>query len=229
MRTPLTDNDVLRLKVGDIAYLSGVLVTARDATHRRIAELVERGLQIPIDLKGLAIYHAGPVVAKRGEEWIVISVGPTTSSRVDPYTPLIVESLGVKAIIGKGGIGVLAKDALKRTKAVYLEFIGGAGVLAASCVRRVIAVHWLDLGVPEALWVLEVERFGPLIVTIDAYGNDLREEVRKRAFERARGSMDALTQAIMNVMESATDPSIIDQSPLKYHHDLRSPLNHTNA
>lgn len=165
LRTPPGKRDVLKLKAGDVVHLSGEIVTARDSAHRRILSLPREGL--PFDPEGAMIYHCGPVVRKKTDGWEVVSAGPTTSARMNRYLDGIL-SLGVRGIIGKGGMN---PEPFKG-RAVYLAFTGGAGSLAAESIKRVKAVHWLDLGVPEALWVLEVENL-PVIVAIDAHGNSL--------------------------------------------------------
>lgn len=166
MKTPLGE-EVLELRAGDIVYLSGRIYTARDAAHRKILELSKRG-ELPFELEGAVIYHCGPVVRKKGKEWEVVSAGPTTSARMNKYLDEIL-SLGVRGIIGKGGMEVGPFVG----RAVYFAFTGGAGSLAAESVKMVVDVYWLDeLGIPEAVWVLEVEDF-PLLVAIDSNGNSL--------------------------------------------------------
>jgi len=177
LRTPLQEEDVRKLKVGDAIYLTGIVVTARDAAHRRMVEYLREGKPLPIDLKGGAIYHCGPVVEKINDEWRVVSGGPTTSTRMELYEADIIKHFGVRLIIGKGGMGSKTAQACKEFGAVYTTFTGGAGVLVANAIKRVIRVEWLDLGIPEALWVLDVENFGPLLVTIDTTGRNLTEEV----------------------------------------------------
>ena len=177
LRTPLQEEDVRKLKVGDAIYLTGIVVTARDAAHRRMVEYLREGKPLPIDLKGGAIYHCGPVVEKINDEWRVVSGGPTTSTRMELYEADIIKHFGVRLIIGKGGMGSKTAQACKEFGAVYTTFTGGAGVLVANAIKRVIRAEWLDLGIPEALWVLDVENFGPLLVTIDTTGRNLTEEV----------------------------------------------------
>lgn len=177
LRIPLSESDVRRLRVGDIVYLTGVIYTARDAAHRRIVEYLKESKLLPFDLGGGVIYHCGPVVAKRDDQWIVLAGGPTTSTRMELYEYEVIEKLGVRMVIGKGGMGKRTAEACAKYGAVYATYTGGAGVLAAQSIKRVLDVYWLDLGIPEAVWVFEVEDFGPLVVAIDSTGRNLIEEV----------------------------------------------------
>lgn len=181
LRTPLTEDDVRALRVGDIVYLDGLVITARDAAHRRIVEHMREGRPLPIDLRGGVLYHCGPLVRRVGDSWEVLAAGPTTSVRMEPYEAEVISRLGVRMIVGKGGMGTRTAEACRRHGAVYAMFTGGAAVLAARYIKRVVTVEWLDLGLPEALWVLEVGGFGPLIVTIDSSGRNLTEEVMEAA------------------------------------------------
>ncbi len=179
LKTPISEEDVRKLNVGDIVYITGKIYTARDQAHRRILEYADKGLKIPVDLNGSVIFHVGPIVKKQDDKWIVISAGPTTSTRMNLTTPKLLENFAVRIIIGKGGMSKEVAEALKRRGAVYCHFTGGAGVLAAKAVKNVEGVDWLDLGVPEALWRFEVENFGPVIVTIDSKGRSIYEDVGK--------------------------------------------------
>jgi len=187
LRTPLSDEDVEKLRVGDIVYVSGIMVTARDEAHKKILETIEKGEPLPIDLRGLVLYHCGPVVRRRPDgTWEVVAAGPTTSMRMESVEAEFIEKTGVKMIVGKGGMGRRTAEAMKKYKAVYAVFTGGAGALAAEKIKRVVDVYWLEeLGIPEAVWVFEVEEFGPLVVTIDTTGRNFYEErleeVRRRA------------------------------------------------
>ncbi len=173
-----------KLRVGDVVYITGLVVTARDQTHRKLMGLIESGGRPPISLEGLAVYHCGPVVLKEGDSWRVIAAGPTTSYRMGMLVPRLVELTGAKLVIGKGGLPDDAAEALSRVGGVYLAYPGGAGALAANRIRRVIAVYWLEeLGMPEAMWVFEVQDFGPLTVAIDVHGGNLYREVRARVVE----------------------------------------------
>jgi fumarate hydratase subunit beta len=186
LTTPLTEGDVRRLRAGDIVYLSGLIFTARDAAHKKIISILESGGKLPFETRGLAVYHAGPIVRRRDGEWEVVAAGPTTSARMEPVEPRFIELTGVRMIIGKGGMGRGTREACQRYGAVYAVFTGGAAVLAAQSVERVEAVYWLDeLGMAEAVWLLRVRDFGPLTVVIDSHGNDLYEETLSTARSKA--------------------------------------------
>jgi len=178
--TPIGDEEVRKLRMGDVIFLTGTVVTARDAGHRRALELLNRGDRLPIDLRGLAVYHMGPIVRKVGDDWKVYSAGPTTSTRLETYEAEFLEKTGAKVIVGKGGMGAKTAEACKRLGTTYAIYTGGAGALAAKSIKRVKGVEWLDLGTPEALWILEVEDFGPLTVIIDPEGRNLYEELRAK-------------------------------------------------
>jgi fumarate hydratase subunit beta len=184
LRTPISEEDVRKLRVGDILYVTGVIYTARDAAHRRIIDYLKEGKPLPFDLRGGVVYHCGPVVAKRDGQWVVIAGGPTTSARMELYEYEVIEKLSVRVVIGKGGMGRRTAEACAKYGAVYATYTGGAAVLAAQSIKRVVDVHWLDLGVPEAVWVLEVEDFGPLVVAIDSTGRNLIEEVLERSVKK---------------------------------------------
>ncbi|MEM0355275.1 MAG: FumA C-terminus/TtdB family hydratase beta subunit [Desulfurococcaceae archaeon] len=192
LKTPLSEEDVRKLKAGDIVYVSGVIVTARDAAHKRILEFLSTGKPLPINLNGGVIYHCGPVVEKIGEEWRVLAAGPTTSTRMEIFEADVIEKTGVRMIVGKGGMGSRTAEACRKYGAVYVYFTGGAGVLAANAIKRVRGVEWIDLGIPEALWIFEVEDFGPLLVTIDTHGRNLTEEVIREAYERRKNILHEL-------------------------------------
>jgi fumarate hydratase subunit beta len=187
LKTPLSTEEVAKLRVGDTVYVSGVVVAARDSAHKRMLEYIERGEKLPVDLRGGVIYHVGPVARRTERGWEVISAGPTTSARMEAFEADVIEKLGVKLVVGKGGMGKKTAEAMKKHVAAYAIFTGGAGVLAAKAIKRVVDVHWLDLGMAEAMWVFEVEDFGPLTVMIDPTGrnyyDELREEARRKVAE----------------------------------------------
>ena len=177
LKTPLSDADVEKLKAGDKVLLNGVIYTGRDAAHKRLYDLLMEGKPLPIEVKGQVIYYVGPAPAKPGQ--VIGSAGPTTSGRMDAYSPKLIE-LGLKGMIGKGMRKKEVVEAMKKYKAVYLAATGGAGALLAKAIKKAQVVAYEDLG-PEAINRLEVENF-PVIVVNDTKGNDLYEEgMRKYA------------------------------------------------
>ena len=181
LKTPIQSEDVEQLKIGDIVFLDGYLVTCRDMAHRR---LIDMGMQLPVELDGLAILHAGPIVTKDGDGWKIVSIGPTTSMRMEVHEKEFIKQTGVKLVVGKGGMGPETVAGCSAHKAVHAVFPGGCAVLAASRVEEIERVEWLDLGMPEALWVTRVKNFGPLIISIDTHGNNLFDKNRAIYNER---------------------------------------------
>lgn len=171
LTTPLSTEDVENIHIGDRVLLNGVLLTGRDAAHKRLFELIKEGKKLPIDIKGQVIYYVGPTPAKPGKP--IGSAGPTTSYRMDLYSPKLIE-LGLKGMIGKGNRSNAVIEAMKRFKAVYFGATGGAGALIAKRIKKAEIVAYPDLG-PEAIRILEVEDF-PVIVINDTKGNDLYKE-----------------------------------------------------
>jgi len=178
-KTPISEEDVRKLKVNDVLYVTGTIVTARDQAHRRALDYFQQGKPLPINLKGLAVFHCGPVVSKEGDKWIAVAAGPTTSTRMDIFEDEFIKNFKVRVVIGKGGMGKKTTDAMAKYGAVYGAFTGGAAILAAKAIKNVKSVEWLDLGTPEALWIFEVEEFGPLVVAIDSHGNNIFTDVAK--------------------------------------------------
>ena len=178
-RTPISEEDVRKLKVNDVLYVTGTIVTARDQAHRRALEFFKQGKPLPLNLEGLAVFHCGPVVSKEGDKWTAVAAGPTTSTRMDLFEDEFIKDFNVRVVIGKGGMGKRTTDAMAKYGAVYGAFTGGAAILAAKAIKSVKSVEWLDLGTPEALWVFEVEEFGPLAVAIDSHGNNIFMDVAK--------------------------------------------------
>ena len=185
LKLPASEEDVRKLRAGDIVYVSGLLFTARDEAHLRALEWNHEGKELPVKFTDGALYHCGPIMKKEGELWKIVAAGPTTSSRMNSLEPQFLERIGARLIIGKGGMNKGVGEALKKFGAAYLAFTGGAAVLAARCVREVRGVHWLDLGMPEAVWVLDMEEFGPLIVGMDASGGSLFEDVARQIEKNA--------------------------------------------
>ena len=177
LKAPLSERGVRSLKVGDKVTLDGIMYSGRDEVHARALEYAKEGRKLPFDLKGGVLYHCGPIVKKDGSRWRVIAAGPTTSRRMDFMEPQFIEHFGVRAIIGKGGMSQPTVEAMAKHGCVYLAFTGGAAVLAAQGITEVRGVEWLDLGMAEAMWALEVKGFGPLIVAIDAHGDSLYKRV----------------------------------------------------
>ena len=175
LKTPLTEEQVRSLKVGDVVLISGRVYTGRDAVH---AHLMKH--EPPVDLNGSVLYHCGPVVAKTGDQWKVTAAGPTTSIREEPYQADIITRYGVRAVVGKGGMGAKTLAALKDAGAVYLNAVGGAAQFYARAIDRVDGVSLLEFGTPEAMWHLQVTDF-PAIVTMDAHGNSLHKDIEQES------------------------------------------------
>lgn len=195
LKTPLSDDVVKKLKIGDIVYLSGTMITARDEAHEMALELLEKGEKLPIDLKGLVLYHCGPVAVKKDNKWSIVAAGPTTSMRMESVEDKFIEKTGIKMVVGKGGMGKRTADAMKKFNAVYAVFTGGAGALAAERIKEVKDVFWLDkLGIPEAMWVFNVEEFGPLVITIDTDGSNYYEMRLKEVAENGEKIKEELKQ-----------------------------------
>ncbi|NDL65827.1 L(+)-tartrate dehydratase subunit beta [Enterobacteriales bacterium SAP-6] len=194
LTTPIKDEDLLSLRVGDVVYLTGTLVTCRDVAHRRLIEL---GRELPVDLKGLAIFHAGPIVVEKDQgRFEMISIGPTTSMRMEKFEKEFIEHTGVKLIVGKGGMGKNTEEGCRLHKAVHAVFPGGCAVLAATSVEEIEDAQWRDLGMPETLWVSRVKEFGPLIISIDTEGNNLFEENKKIFNQRKLPVIEEINQQI---------------------------------
>ena len=185
LRTPIGDADIEGLTAGDVVFLDGTLVTCRDVGHRRLIEL---GMELPVDLRGGAILHAGPIVAERGDRFEMISIGPTTSMRMEKFEQEFIARTGVKLVVGKGGMGPGTVEGCRLHKAVHAIFPGGCAVVAARQVEQIERVEWRDLGMPEALWVSRVSGFGPLIISIDAKGNNLVDS-NKALFDARKAAL----------------------------------------
>jgi fumarate hydratase class I len=197
LNVPITDEEIMNLKVGDVVGLNGVILTARDQAHKYFIETFIDSEKIPeleLDLhqrlceilRGGAIYHCGPIVKKVDDRksheslWEFVAAGPTTSIREEPYQDRVIEYFGLKAVIGKGGMGARTLAACQKYRAVYLHAIGGAASLIAQSVKEVEDVYKLEFGVPEAMWKIRVENF-PVTVTIDAHGNSLHQKIQEES------------------------------------------------
>lgn len=175
IKPPISDDDVEKLRIGDRVLISGKILTGRDSAHKRLFDLIRKGEPLPVDIRGQVIYYVGPAPAKPG--YVIGSAGPTTSYRMDPYAPLLME-YGLKGMIGKGVRSQPVRDAMRQFKAVYFAATGGAGALIARNIKTARVVAYDDLG-PEAIRELEVVDF-PAIVANDMYGGDLYSEGRKK-------------------------------------------------
>ncbi|MCR5061504.1 MAG: L(+)-tartrate dehydratase subunit beta [Saccharofermentans sp.] len=183
LTTPISFDQIKDLKIGDTVYLTGTLATCRDSGHKRV--VIDNRMPDRLDLKEGAIFHAGPIVGKdeKGKQYMV-SVGPTTSRRMESAEAEFIEKTGIRLIIGKGGMMDKTAEACKKFGAIHCAFPGGCAVVAAQEVEEITDVEWMDFGMPEALWVMKVKEFGPLIVSIDTEGNNLFENNKKIYKER---------------------------------------------
>jgi fumarate hydratase subunit beta len=199
LRTPIADDDILKLAVGDTVFLSGIIVTGRDAAHKWIADNFINPSAKPSDedkavfqdlkslLQGGLIYHCGPVVAGlETKQYKFVAAGPTTSIREEPYQADVMRLFNLKGVIGKGGMGQKTLEGCRNVPAVYFHAIGGAAALIAETVKEVIGVHKLEFGVPEAMWVIRVEKL-PVVVTMDSHGSSLHDNIRATSKEILAG------------------------------------------
>ncbi|MBR4221273.1 MAG: fumarate hydratase C-terminal domain-containing protein [Victivallales bacterium] len=179
LQLPLTEEDVRGLALGDAVSLTGTIFTARDAAHKYLVENPDFS-RIP-DIRSSVLYHCGPVIIKQDGRYVVTAAGPTTSIREEPYMAAVIEKYGIRAIIGKGGLGPATAEACRRFGCVYLSAVGGAAQVLASCVKEVPSVSMLEeFGAPEAIWQLNVVDF-PAVVTMDATGASLHQQVKARS------------------------------------------------
>jgi L(+)-tartrate dehydratase beta subunit len=184
LQTPLSETTARKLVAGDEVYLSGVIFGMRDATHRFI---VENGHESPVDLRGAVILHTAPNVKRLKNEYVKLSIGPTTSLRMEKYTPTLIKKYGVRGIVGKGGMGKLSLDAMVSGGAVYMAAVGGAAALYTSKVLKIEEVFFEEL-YPECLWKLRVKEFGPLTVAMDTRGSNIYAEIQMGA----KGKLDSI-------------------------------------
>ena len=173
---PVSETDVRKLKMGDEVSLNGIMLTGRDSAHTWL--LNDKPAEVRELLKGSVIYHCGPVVKKVGDEWHFVAAGPTTSIREEPYQGPVIKEYGIRGVMGKGGMGEKTLKALGENGSVYLHAVGGAATLQGQAVKKVHGVIKLEeFGVPEALWIIEVEDF-QAVVTMDSHGNSLHKEIK---------------------------------------------------
>ena len=195
LTVPISEATIRELTVGETVLLSGVIATGRDAAHKYMIEnFIKTDGNPPASeaavydvlkevLQDGVIYHCGPVVRREGDTWTFVAAGPTTSIREEPYQADVIEHFGLRAVIGKGGMGDKTLDACQQFGAVYLHAIGGAATLIARSVKGVLAVHKMEFGVPEAFWIIRVEDF-PAVVTMDSHGNSLHKRMKEKSAER---------------------------------------------
>ena len=182
LTTPIAPEDLADIKIGDVIYLTGHIVTCRDVPHRRV---VQEGRELPLDIRGGAILHAGPIIRKTGEKsFEMVSVGPTTSMRMEKFEREFIAKTGVRLIVGKGGMGEGTMSGCKEFGAIHCVFPAGCAVVAATQVEEIESADWMELGMPETLWKCRVKEFGPLIVSIDAHGNNLFEQNKVKFNEK---------------------------------------------
>lgn len=194
LTTPITEQDLEGLHIGDIIYLNGDMTTCRDVAHRR---LVEGGRELPVDVRNAAIFHAGPIVRPlEDDRFEMVSIGPTTSMRMEKFEKEFVEKTGVRVIIGKGGMGPGTEYACKHHKAIHCVFPAGNAVVAATEVEEILEAQWRDLGMPETLWHCRVKEFGPLIVSIDTEGRNLFEENKVIFNERKEKAIEEICRQV---------------------------------
>ncbi len=194
LTTPIKDEDLADLNIGDVVYLTGRLVTCRDVAHRR---LIEQGRELPVNLEGGAIFHAGPIVRKKDDgNFEMVSIGPTTSMRMEKFEREFIKQTGVKLIIGKGGMGPETAAGCQEGPAVHAIFPGGCAVLAATQVEEIEGYEWPDLGMPETLWINRVKEFGPLIISIDTKGNNLISQNKASFKDKKKPILERINQQL---------------------------------
>ena len=177
LNLPVDKDDIEKLRINDILYLTGKIFTARDEAHHMLLEKNN----ISFNPSEMALFHCGPLMKKENNKWKVVSAGPTTSSRMEIFEDRFIEKYGINIIIGKGGMGERTENALQKNVGVYTSYTGGAGALAADKVEEVIGVYWLEeLGMPEAVWIFKVKDFGPLVVSIDSHGNSVYRKLKNK-------------------------------------------------
>jgi len=194
LETPLDTREVRDLRVNEPFKVTGKIFTARDAAHEKLLGLAEEGKEPPFDLSAYPCFHCGPVMKKDDEDnWHVISAGPTTSIRMEIFETDFMNEFGTKIFIGKGGMGEDTSKALQKHGGVYAQFTGGAGSLMAGAVEEVENVHYLEeLGVPEAIWVIRVKEFGPLLVTMDSTGDSIHREISEKVDRNLKKELETL-------------------------------------
>ena len=194
LTTPISAEDLKDIHIGDIIYLRGSLTTCRDVAHRRV---VEEGREIPVDVRNNAILHAGPIIRPlENDKFEMVSVGPTTSMRMEKFEYEFVKTTGVRVIVGKGGMKENTANACKDFGAIHCVIPAGNAVVAAVCVEEIVRAEWRDLGMPETLWNCRVKEFGPLIVSIDSEGRNYFEEKKIEYNKRKDEQIEIISKQV---------------------------------
>jgi fumarate hydratase subunit beta len=182
INSPTDETTARKLRVGDVVYISGEVHIFRDRAFDRALELRTRGERLPVNINGGVHWHCGPIVRKVGSDWVIVSAGPTSSNRMNKEEPIAITEWGVRLVIGKGlGMGPEVVSALAKHGAAYLSAVGGTASYYGRKVVKVKQVYWLDLGMPEAFWVVDALNLGPLQVSIDSTGANLYDDVKRKA------------------------------------------------
>ena len=194
LTTPISAEDLKGIKIGDIVYLNGSMTTCRDVAHRR---LVEEGRELPVDVRNNAIFHAGPIIRPlENDKFEMVSVGPTTSMRMEKFEYEFIKTTGVRVIVGKGGMRENTERGCKEFGAIHCVFPAGNAVVAAKEVEEIVEAQWKDLGMPETLWHCHVKEFGPLIVSIDSYGRNYFEEMKVEYNNRKGKEIERISKEV---------------------------------
>ena len=193
---PIDHKTARTLRVGDVLFLTGDLFTARDQAHVLMLSLHASGSDLPFDPSQMALFHCGPIVSKHDNGWKIVAAGPTTSIRMEPFEDQFLEIFRPPIVIGKGGMGNDTSTALQSVGAVYAQYTGGAGALAAQRIDAVSSVYWLEeLGMTEAVWIVKVNKFGPLLVTMDTAGGNLYTDLDRTIAENVKAAIERIDSA----------------------------------
>lgn len=198
LTTPFTEEDIRALRTGDVIYISGDIVTGRDDVHIRA---VSEGMDLPAEIRGKALMHAGPIVTGSAEDgYSLVAIGPTTSMRMEKLEYDFIKKTGVRLIIGKGGMGKRTAEACREFGAVHCVLPAGNAVFTALCTEEITDAGWLDLGMAEALWSIRVRELGPLIVSIDSSGKNLFEEKKKEYASRKEEQLQKISKRLETIL-----------------------------
>ncbi|MBR1986478.1 MAG: L(+)-tartrate dehydratase subunit beta [Mogibacterium sp.] len=198
LTTPFTEEDIRALRTGDVIYISGDIVTGRDDVHIRA---VSEGMDLPAEIRGKALMHAGPIVTGSAEDgYSLVAIGPTTSMRMEKLEYDFIKKTGVRLIIGKGGMGKRTAEACREFGAVHCVLPAGNAVFTALCTEEITDAGWLDLGMAEAFWSIRVRELGPLIVSIDSSGKNLFEEKKKEYASRKEEQLQKISKRLETIL-----------------------------